>query len=305
MVRECDVVIVGGGAAGLSAGVVLARARALVHVVDSGRPRNAPAAHSHGFLSRDGVSPSELLAAGRDEVLQFGGAVAAGRVVEVDRSDDDRFRLSLDDGAELNSRAVAVATGLADLLPNLPGLREGWGKDVLHCPHCHGYELLGRPIGVLGGQMRPMSLHQAALARRHSDDVVFFPDVIELTHTERDRLNAFGVRIVDGRVARVVRDDHGLSGIELVDGTTVARSAVYVGPRPVPRDELLRGLGCDVDDATGLVRVDGAGQTSVPGAWAAGNVVDPRAQVVSAAGAGSVSGIAITGWLLEQDLSAA
>jgi thioredoxin reductase (NADPH) len=149
-----------------------------------------------------------------------------------------------------------------------------------------------------------MSMHQAALLRRYSDDMMFFPNEIQLTAAERDQLTSFGVRIVDGRVSRIRADKGRLAGIELADGSFTPREAIFVGPRPQPRDTVLRDLDCAVDETTGFIRVDAMGATSVHGVWAAGNVVNPRAQVVAAAGAGSAAGIAITGWLLEHDLKA-
>lgn len=299
-----DVVIIGGGAAGLTAGIVLARAQARVLIVDSGEPRNAPAAHMYGFLSRDGMPPAQLLNSGREEYLTYNGRIVTGRVAATERVAEQAFRVVLDDGTEILTRAVLVATGLVDQLPDIPGLRELWAVDVHHCPHCYGYEVLGEAIAVIGGDVRPMSLHQAALLRRYSDDMMFFPNQIELTTAEREQLTAFGVRIVDGQVA-AIRIEHGrLAGVELADGTVMPRTAIFVGPRPLPRDMVLRDLGCAVDDSTGFVQVDGTGATSVPGVWAAGNVVNPRAQVIAAAGAGSAAGVAITSWLLEHDLQA-
>ncbi|SHF65104.1 NAD(P)/FAD-dependent oxidoreductase [Streptoalloteichus hindustanus] len=299
---EYDVVVVGGGAAGLTAALVLGRARRRVAVVDGQEPRNAPAAHMHGFLSRDGMSPTHLLAAGRAEVFGYGGEVVRDQVRGVDRVEGG-FVVRLADRA-LTTRAVFVATGLRDELPEIPGVRERWARDVLHCPYCHGYEVRDTPIGVLGGQVPEMSLHQALLLRQWSDDVVFFPNRIDLAPRDRERLVARGVRIADGEVARLIVAEDRLRAVELANGQAVPRSAVFVAPRFVPRHELLTGLGCQVGD-NGWVVADPSGRTSVPGVWAAGNVVDPRAQVITAAGAASVSAIAINGYLLEQDVDRA
>ncbi|MFR9729427.1 NAD(P)/FAD-dependent oxidoreductase [Saccharopolyspora sp. MS10] len=299
-----DVVIIGGGAAGLTAATVLGRSRRQVVLIDSAEPRNARSRHLHGFPSRDGADPAELTAAGRAEVRSCGGRIRAGRVVRLTRFREGGFAIDLDDGAELTARAVLVATGLRDELPEVAGLRERWGRDVLHCPYCHGFEVRDTPLAVLGGDNRPFTLHQAQLLRQWSDDVVFFPNRIELTEEERHRLVARGVRIVDGDVARVRAEDDAVSGVELADGEVVARRTVFVGPRFLPRDELLTSLGCAVGD-DGWVRIDPSGMTSVPGAWAAGNVVDSTAQLVNAAGAGSKAAIAINHHLLAADVERA
>lgn len=297
---DYDVVVVGGGPAGLNAAMVLARARRRVAVVDAGEPRNAPAQHMHGFLSRDGMSPAHLLAAGRGEVVGYGGEVIKGRV----RGIEPGFVVRLAGGRELTTRAVLVTTGLRDELPEIPGVRERWGKDVLHCPYCHGYEVRDEPIGVLGGHVPELSLHQALLLRQWSPDVVFFPNRTAPTADERDRLTARGIRIVEGEVARLVVAQDRLSGVELADGRVVPRVAVFVAPRFVPQGELLTGLGCQVGE-NGWVAVDATGRTSVTGVWAAGNVVDPRAQVITSAGAGSAAAIAINSQLLDDDVEQA
>jgi thioredoxin reductase len=152
-----DVVVVGGGAAGLSAALVLGRARRRVAVVDAGAPRNAPAAHMQGFLSRDGMPPAELLAAGRAEVAAYGVEVVQGRVAAIDPG----FAVHLAGSRSLRARRLLIATGVHDELPEIPGVRERWGRDLLHCPYCHGWEVRDRPLGVLG--TRPGSVEHACL----------------------------------------------------------------------------------------------------------------------------------------------
>ncbi|MDV6211188.1 NAD(P)/FAD-dependent oxidoreductase [Rhodococcus erythropolis] len=296
-----DVVIVGGGAAGLSAALVLARARRRVMIVDAGNPRNGVSEHLHGYLTRDGESPTQLLAAGRKEVLEYGGEMTTGTAIGIEQTEDGGFLVQTDATASLEARTVLVATGLRDELPNIAGLQDRWGVDVLHCPYCHGYEVRDTPIGVLGGDNRPFTIHQASLVRQWSDDVVFFPNRIELTGTERDRLTVRGIRIVEGDVAGVSVADGRLDGVELASGQVVPRSVVFVGPRFVPRDALLTDLGCDADE-NGWVVTDPAGSTSTPGVWAAGNVSDSPAQLITAAAAGSKAAIALNHYLLEQDI---
>ena len=294
-------VIVGGGAAGLSAALVLARARRRVMIVDAGNPRNGVSEHLHGYLTRDGQSPTQLLAAGRKEVLEYGGEMTTGTAIGIEQTEDGGFLVQTDATASLEARTVLVATGLRDELPNIAGLQDRWGVDVLHCPYCHGYEVRDTPIGVLGGDNRPFTIHQASLVRQWSDDVVFFPNRIELTGTERERLTVRGIRIVEGDVAGVSVADGRLDGVELASGQVVPRSVVFVGPRFVPRDALLTDLGCDADE-NGWVVTDPAGSTSTPGVWAAGNVSDSPAQLITAAAAGSKAAIALNHYLLEQDI---
>jgi thioredoxin reductase len=295
---EHDVVVVGGGPAGLSAALVLVRARRTVVVVDAGAPRNAPAAHLHGFLSRDGMPPRELLAAGRSEVAGYGGRLLDGTVVGVEPGSGVR----LADGSRLGARRVLVATGLRDELPDIPGVRERWGRDLLHCPYCHGWEVRDQPLGVLGGT--PEAVQHALLVRQWSPDVILFPHGDALTPEQREQLTARGIGIVEGAVARLVVGDDRLHGVELGGGRVVARAAVFVRPRFVPNAGLLTGLGCAVD-ASGWVVHDPVGRTSVAGVWVAGNAADPRAQVISAAGEGSAAAIALNADLVDEDVKRA
>jgi thioredoxin reductase len=296
---DYDVLVVGGGAAGLSAALVLSRARRRVLVVDAGAPRNAPAAHMHGFLSRDGLPPVELLATGRAEVTGYGGEIVGGAVAELVRCGAAGFWVLLSDGRRFSARRLLMATGLRDELPDIPGLRERWARDVLHCPYCHGYEVRDQPLGVLGGS--PDAVRYAQIVRQWADDVVFFAQAGTLTAAERAQLVARAIGIVEGPVKRVLVQEDRLCGIELDDGRVIPRTALFVPPRFVPNNDLLVGLGCDLD-ANGWVTADRTGLTSVPGVWVAGNPANPRAQVITAAGEGSAAAIAINGDLVDDDV---
>jgi thioredoxin reductase len=294
-----DVLIIGGGAAGLSAALVLGRARRRVVVIDAGSPRNAPAAHMQGYLSRDGMPPADLLAAGRAEVTGYGVEIIEDVVLHIEPG----FTVRLGGGEVLTARRILVATGVRDDVPDIPGVRERWGRDLLHCPYCHGWEVRDQPLGVLGSNSG--SVLHALLVRQWSDDVVYFAHTQEPTPTEAAQLDARGVRVVRGEVARLVVEDDHLTGVELADGQVVARAAVFVRPIIVPhRDGLIAALGCDVD-AAGFPAVDPTGRTSTPGVWAAGNAADPRAQVITAAGAGSAAAIAINADLVQDDIALA
>lgn len=297
---QYDVAVIGGSAAGLSAALVLSRARRKVIVVDAESPRNAPAAHMHGFLSRDGMNPAELLAVGRKEVEGYGGEIIAGTVTELVPNGRLGFRILLADGHRISVRRVLVATGLRDQLPDVPGLRERWARDVLHCPYCHGHEVADRPLGVIGGA--PGSVRYAQIVRQWTHDLLYFTLPGSLTSAERSELVARAIGIVEGTIEQlVINDADQLVGVQLEDGCVVPRDALFVPPRLTPNSRLLVEVGCDVD-AEGWVTTDRTGRTSVPGVWAAGNVVDPRAQVITAAGAGSAAAIALNVDLVDEDV---
>ena len=305
--RDRDVVVVGGGAAGLSGALMLARARRSVVVVDAGEPRNAPAAGVHGLLGRDGMPPAELLERGRAEVRSYGGEIVRGEVDGVDR-DGDRFAVRLAGGEIMHARRLLVTTGLVDELPEVPGLRERWGRDVVHCPYCHGWEVRDRAIGVLA--TGPMSVHQTLLFRQWSADVVLFTDRAGAPDPEQaEQLAARGIGVVSGEVAALEVADDRLAGVRLADGTVIAREVVAVAPRMVARSGLLAGLGLRaVEHPSGAgehVPADPTGRTEVPGVWVAGNVTDLSAQVGMAAAAAAFAAAQINADLLLEETAAA
>jgi thioredoxin reductase len=285
-----DVVIVGGGPAGLSAALVLGRARRRVAVVDSGEPRNAAAHESHGFLTRDGVPPAELLRLGREEVAGYGVELLSDRLAGAEPAPGAGFTLRLAGGAVLETGKLLVTAGIRDELPDVPGVAELWGDQVHFCPYCHGYEVRDERVGVVADG--PMGVVKALMLREWAPDTVLFPGDYRPTADEAARLAARGVAVEQGKVTRLVVEDGRLTGVDLADGRVVARSSVFVNPVFVPKDTLLTGLGCERGD-DGWVRVDAAGRTTVPGVWAAGNVVDPRAQLISSAGAGANAAVQI------------
>ena len=295
-----DVVIIGGGAAGLSAALVLGRARRTVLVVDVGAPRNGSAARMQGFLSRDGLRPADLLAAGRAEVAGYGGQVVTDTVTGVTGSAGGGFAVDLAAGSQVSARRLLVATGLRDEIPDIPGLRERWGRDVLHCPYCHGWEVRDQQLGVIADGS-PESVRFTQIVRQWTNDLLLFVPAGNLTEAQRQALAARGVRIVEAGVVGVLVNDDRLTGVKLAHGEVIRRDALFVPPRFVPNDTLLAALGCDFT-RDGWVVTSSDGRTSVPGVWAAGNVANPRAQVITAAGEGSAAAISINASLVEQDV---
>lgn len=298
-----DVVVIGGGAAGLSGALTLARARRKVVVIDAGAPRNAPAGGVHGLLAREGIRPAELLDRGRAEVRGYGGRVVTGEVRAVARADGG-FAVTLGDGRTVLARRLLVATGLVDELPDVVGLRARWGRDVLHCPYCHGWEVRDRAIGVLASG--PMSVHQALLFRQWSADVMYFSHTgPPRTEEQAEQLTARGIRVVDGEVASLEIVGDRLAGVRLGDGTVVSREALAVSSRMVARAGFLAALGLrPVEHPAGVgehVRSDATGRTDVPGVWVAGNVTDPAAQVGAAAAAGVFVAAQVNADLVAED----
>jgi thioredoxin reductase len=294
-----DVIVIGGGPAGLSGAVALARSLRSVLVVDAGEPRNAPADGIHNYLTRDGMTPGEFAAAGRAEVARYGGTVLDGRVTSASATGSG-FEVALADGSVHRSRRLLVTTGLRDELPDVPGLAERWGHTVLHCPYCHGYEVRGQAIGIIG--VSAMVMHQALLWRQLTPDVTVFLHTAPELETDQERqLAALGITVVRGRVESVT--DEGA----IVDGTLVRRDVFTVQTRLRARGDLavLTPAEHPAGIGTYVPTEDPTGRTSVPGVWVAGNVTDPMGQVVTSAAAGLMAGAAINMDLVAEDTAAA
>ena len=302
MDERYDVVVIGGGAAGLNGALMLARSRRSVLVIDAGAPRNAPASGVHGLLGREGTPPAELLATGRAEVCGYGGRIEAGEVTAAQRTEDG-FSVTLADGRRVRTRRILVTTGLIDVLPDVPGLRERWGREVLHCPYCHGWEVRDQAIGVLAGG--PMSVHQALLFSQLSPDVAYFRRDTDLTDEQAEQFAARGITVVDGEVAAVEIVDDRLAGVRMRSGRVVPRDALVVAPRMVARAGFLAQLGlAAVEHPSGTgehIPAGPAGVTAVPGVWVAGNVTDLTAQVGASAAAGAMAGAHINADLVAED----
>ena len=303
-----DAAVIGGGAAGLNGALMLARSRRSVVVIDGGAPRNAAARAVHGLLGHDGTPPADLVRKGREEVRRYGGRVVRGDVASARPAapsveGDLRFVVTLADGRCVRARRLLVATGLRDVLPEVPGLAGQWGRGVVHCPYCHGWEVRDRAIGILG--TGPLAVHGALLWRQWSADVTLFRHTApEPTADERARLDARGIVVVTGPVAGV----EGGADVRLADGRLVPRDALVVAPGFTARTDLLAPLGLSPVpmELAGTVlgthlAVDPTGRTAVPGVYAAGNVADPRGQVIGSAAAGLLAGAAINGDLIEED----
>ena len=295
-----DVLVAGGGAAGLAAAVTLARSRRSVTVVDSGRPRNAPAEGVHALLGREGISPAELLAAGRREATGYGAEVADGEITAVRRLADGRFQATLAGGGDgsagtvLTARRLLIATGLTDELPQIPGLAEHWGHSVIHCPYCHGWEVRDRSILVLGTS--PNSVHQALLFSQLSADVTFLEDTARgpgLGAEERRMLVARGVSVLAGEAAAVESSEETghLTGVRLAGGALLGAEVLVVAPRMLANTEVFEPLGLQMEENPmgRFVSTQDMGRTTVPGVWAAGNASDLSAQVGAAAAAGTMT----------------
>ncbi|HEU4457271.1 MAG TPA: NAD(P)/FAD-dependent oxidoreductase [Longimicrobium sp.] len=292
-----DAVIVGGGTAGLSAALLLGRSRRKVLVVDAGEPRNAPAAESHSFFTRDGTPPRELLRIGREQAKGYGVEVRAGRVTDVSRGDAG-FEVEMEGGGRAAGRRLVLASGVVDDLPEIEGLRERWGRSVFHCPYCHGYEVRDRPLAFLASGETAMEAASLLLGWTR-DLAVCTNGPSGLGEEDRAKLARHGVALREEEIVRLEGAGDSLERIVFASGEPLAREGLFVKPgqRPSPFADR---LGCErLED--GSLRLDMFCQTTVPGVYAAGDVTRRIQQVVSAAAEGAIAGVGVNRSLLEEE----
>jgi thioredoxin reductase len=249
------------------------------------------------------MAPAKLLAAGREEVRAYGGELTTGTAVSAAKSQDG-FTVRLQDGRMSDSRRLLIASGLEDELPGVAGIKERWGRDVVHCPYCHGWEIRHRAIGVLATE--PAAVQEALLLRQWSPDVTLFQHAMPAPSDEDlEQLEARSVRIIEGQVRSLQIVEDTLTGVALASGRVVPCEALIVSPRPTAQTALVQSLGLqkkNADSAADLyLKTDASGQTTVPGVWAAGTVADPSAQLVTAASAGTKAASAINADLVAED----
>ncbi|MFD1930065.1 MULTISPECIES: NAD(P)/FAD-dependent oxidoreductase [Nonomuraea] len=301
MSNTFDVVIVGGGPAGMAAALTLGRAHRSVLLLDAGQGRNAQAEAVHNFLTRDGTPPARLRELGRQELSAYASVqVREEGVTDVEAD----LRLRLSGGGTVRARRLLLATGLADDLPGPRGVGALWGRTAFHCPYCHGYECTGKQVAVLGADLPRVRL--ALQLSRYAADVALCTDGRPLDPALRGRLEANGVTVRCEAVARLEATGDRLDQIVFESGPPLARQAVFVANAPRQRSGLPARLGCAAF-ADGCVEVDEFGRTSVPGVYAAGDMARratvpvPMAAVIAAAASGTVAAAVIDQDLLGED----
>jgi thioredoxin reductase len=301
-----DVIIVGGGAAGLSTALVLGRSRRRVLVCDTGRPRNAPSLGVHGFFSRDGIQPKELLQIGREQLHPYESVeLRTLEVVDIQRQ-EEHFEVTLCDGVHEVAKKLVLATGVRDELPPIEGFTQLWGTGVFHCPYCYGWEMRDQPLAIYGKGVQAREL--ALLLTNWSHDLVLCSDgPAELSVADRQQLFTHGIHMHEEPIARLEGNDGRLERIVFTTGEILSRRGLFLRPKRHQNSLFAEMLGCTFK-STGtvgtdrIVDVDVNGWTRIPGLYAIGDMAHPIHWVSLAAAQGASAGIALSNELLQEDL---
>lgn len=286
-----DVIIIGGGFAGLAAAMPLTRARRRVLLIDAGQPRNRFAAHSHGFLGQDGVAPADIQARGMAELSAYPTfTLVRGEVVRA-AGTLDAFAVALADGSTLEGRRLILATGVRDELPAIPGMKERWGVGALHCPYCHGYEVAGRPLGVLGTQAG--SDMKALLVSDWGPVTLFTQDAFLPGAEMMARLTERGITVERVPIMEMLGEAPSLSAVRLADGRVLPLAALFVGPRTHMASPLALQLGCAMEEGHSgpYLRINEGKETSVPGIFAAGDATMQMHSATLSVASGMLAGV--------------
>ncbi len=297
--QQVDVAIAGGGPAGLSAALMLGRCCRRVIVIDAGETRNRHAAAIHGFLTRDGTAPADLIRAARADLETYPTVeVRPGMVTQISGM-CGAFVVRTAAGEEVGARRVLLATGVTDVVPGIPGLAELYGRSVHHCAHCDGFEYQGQPIGVYGQAAVGVEAALAMLA--WSEDIVLLTDGRPLTAPDRALCELQGVRIREERIAGLEGDGGRLERVVFDGGPPLPRAALFIVAGQRQHSELARSLGCEINDQ-GVVVTDEHEISTVPGVYVAGNAAVGEQLIVVAVAQGVVAATAIHANLWVDDL---
>jgi thioredoxin reductase len=297
-----EAIIIGGGPAGLSAALILGRSCRRTLLLDDGRPRNAVAEHMHGFISREGMLPSELLATAREELARYENVVVLQAHVEAASCGSGSFEVRAHDGDTYTSERLLLATGVYDALPAIEGLHEAWGHTAFVCPYCDGWEFRGKRIAVVGKGGKAVELAQEL--RQWTHDMLLCTQGSEPLADDQERwLHAAQIERVERSLRRIYSQNGRITELEFEGNIRKECHAMFLSAPLRPRYPLVDMLGCGLRE-DGEIAVDARGRTNVPGLYAAGDLVTTVHQVVLAAASGVCAAMAINEDCIKQDVQA-
>jgi thioredoxin reductase len=303
-----DVIIIGGGPAGLSAALLLGRSRRQVLVIDSGKPRNAVSNAANGFFSRDGIAPFELLQLGREQLHKYENVRFQSSKVSDAKplgspalEKPDLFQVTLETGEQLTTQKLLLATGVTDKLPEIAGFAQLWGTSVFHCPYCHGWEVRDQPLAIYGkGEVGfEMAQHITGWSR----DLILCSDGdAGLSDDQRKQLSTWKIELREEKIARLEQENEALTGVVLTTGEVIPRRGIFLYPQPHQHTEIAQQLGCNLTN-TGAVQVSEDKQTSVSGVYAAGDTVSLVSAISTVVAEGTMASVFMNRALIAENLA--
>ncbi|MBB6270139.1 thioredoxin reductase [Pedobacter cryoconitis] len=296
--QEFEVIIIGGSYSGLSAAMSLGRAIRKTLIIDSGAPCNQQTPQSHNFITQDGFSPAQIAKTAKDQVLAYPTvSFLNDKVVQV-TGENHNFTVLTATGIQLSTKKILFATGLKDLLPDIPGIASCWGISVIHCPYCHGYEYKGQSTGILSND--DTTLHFSKLISNWTKDLTVFTNgEIKFDADQQQQIRALNVTIVEKQIAGIIHTDGHIESISFIDGTQQKTDALYTRPPFTQHCPIPEKIGCEIDPK-GLIVVDNFKKTSVPGVYAAGDCTEAMRSVASSVAAGTAAGALINHELISE-----
>jgi len=294
-----DVIIVGGSYAGLSAAMTLARSIRSVLIIDSGKPCNAATPHSHNFITHDGAVPGEISKKAKQQVLQYPTVEIRSELAVEAGKDGKLFYVKTQDQKLYKSRKLLFSTGLKDLLPNITGIAECWGKSVLHCPYCHGYEGKGEKTALLGNG--DMAYHVAMLLKQLTSELTIFTNgSAQLTPEQLNKIQTNNIQVIEMPVREIIHQDGYLKKLVLTDDRDYKFEVMYAKVNFEQHCNLPERLGCLKDDL-GLIKVDEMQKTNIEGVYAAGDNTSMGRSLSIAIAAGTRAGAALNAEMCAED----
>ncbi|UHG89889.1 NAD(P)/FAD-dependent oxidoreductase [Spirosoma oryzicola] len=299
---QLDVIIIGGSNAGLSAALTLGRSLRNVLVIDGGKPCNRQTPHSHNFLTQDGETPAHIATIAKEQILRYPSVTFLTDLATEARQESDGFIVETANGHSFRSRKVLLATGIEDIMPSINGFAECWGRSVLHCPYCHGYEVHGQRLGILANGETAYEL--ARLIQHWSPDLTVFTNgPATLTNDQSEVISQLGIPVVTAEIAEIEHQSGQLERLRFTDGSTHELDAIFSRVPFRQHTTLAQQLGCLAAES-GLIKADEFGETNIPGVYVAGDNSSPMRQVAAAIASGSKAAAMLNRQLIAEELSA-